>query len=427
MGRLGWRSDFERISRLNYLNFLAANWRFLGFGAALQLFASPGHTYYIAIAAREIRQDFGLNHGEFGLLFGLATVAAGAALMIVGRLIDRLDLRLYCALVCIWMAGAALLTSAATNVALLALGIFTLRLGGQGLMTGTAAVSMVRYFPERRGTAISIVSLGATLGLSLFPTIGVLLLTSVGWRLGFLSVGAAYAVFLVPLVLWLLKGHGERHRRYLDSHQAGGDGSGPRAPGNSLGEALGDIRFYLILPMLTAPSYILTGFVFMQVFIVDSKGWSIQIFAAGFVALAAASLLFSILLGPIVDRVGALRVMPFILVPLAVVLPVLALFDHPAIAWIFLFGMGATLGGNFTVFGAIWAEFWGTRHLGAIRSVGQALMVFATALAPWTFGLMIDDGVTVAGLAWINLGHALIASLLAFLPWLVPAPARETG
>ena len=54
-------------------------------------------------------------------------------------------------------------------------------------------------------------------------------------------------------------------------------------------------------------------------------------------------------------------------------------------------------------------------------------MVFATALAPWTFGLMIDDGVTVAGLAWINLGHALIASLLAFLPWLVPAPARETG
>ena len=119
--------------------------------------------------------------------------------------------------------------------------------------------------------------------------------------------------------------------------------------------------------------------------------------------------------------------MPFILAPLAVVLPLLALFDHPVIAWIFLIGMGATLGGNITVFGAIWAEFWGTKNLGSIRSVGQALAVFATALAPWTFGLMVDAGVSVAGLAWIKLGHALIASLLAFMPWLVPAPARETG
>lgn len=412
---------------MNYLNFVISNWRFLGFGAALQLFASPGHTYYISIAATEIRQEFGLNHAEFGLLFGLATVAAGLALMIVGRLIDRLDLRLYVALVCIWMAGAALLTSAAANVALLGLGIFTLRLGGQGLMTGTAAVSMARYFPERRGTAISIVSLGATVGLSTFPTIGVLLLTSIGWRLGYLSVGAIYAVALVPLVLWLLKGHGERHRRYLEYHQTGGAGGMRRTPGKSLTEALGDIRFYLILPMLTAPSYILTGFVFMQVFIADQKGWSIQMYAAGFVGLAAASLIFSMVLGPIVDRVGALRVMPFILLPLAVVLPLLALFDHPVIAWIFLFGIGATLGGNFTVFGAVWAELWGTRHLGAIRSVGQALMVFATALAPWTFGLMADSGIDVAGLAWINLAHVGIASALAFLPWLVKAPARETG
>ena len=412
---------------MNYLQFLVCNWRFLGFGAALQLFASPGHTYYISIPAAEFRQEFGLTHGEFGLLFGSATVAAGGALMFVGRLIDRLDLRLYCALVCIWMAGAALLTSAAANVALLALGIFTLRLGGQGLMTGAASVSMARYFPERRGTAVSIVSLGSTLGLSIFPTIGVLLLTTIGWRLGFMSVGAAYAVFLVPLVLWLLKGHTERHRLYLEHHRVGNGGTRHRLPGNSLGEVLRDIRFYMILPMLTAPSYILTGFVFMQVFIVEEKGWSIQVFAAGFVALAGASLMFAMLLGPPVDRFGALRVMPFILVPLALVLPLLALFDHPVIAWIYLFGMGATLGINFTVFGAIWAELWGTRHLGAIRSVGQALMVFATALAPWTFGLKADAGVTVAGLAWINLAHAGIASLLAFLPWMVRPSVRNKG
>ncbi|MDP6428579.1 MAG: MFS transporter [Rhodospirillales bacterium] len=411
---------------MKYLTFLFANWRFLCFGAALQLFASPGHTYYISILATELRREFDLSHADFGLLFALATLAGGASLIYLGRLIDRLDLRLFSALACIWMAGAALLTSAAANVLMLAFGIYALRLGGQGLMAHTAAISMARYYPERRGTAISISSLGSTAGLSLFPTIGVMLLATVGWRLGFMSVGLVYAAFVVPLVLWLLKGHGERHRRYLEFHTGGG------APPSgvvdvSLGDVLRDIRFYLILPMLTAPAYILTGFVFMQVFIVESKGWSLPAFAAGFVGFAGASLLFSLILGPLIDRVSALRVMPFILAPLAVVLPILALYDHPIVAWIFLIGMGACLGGVITVFGAIWAEIWGTGHLGAIRSVGQALSVFATALAPWVFGLMVDDGVGVAGLAWVSLAHVVIASLLAFLPWFARPGVRADG
>ena len=43
--------------------------------------------------------------------------------------------------------------------------------------------------------------------------------------------------------------------------------------------------------------------------------------------------------------------------------------------------------------GAMWAELYGTRHLGSIRSVSMAFMVFSTALGPGLTGTLIDWGI----------------------------------
>jgi len=40
----------------------------------------------------------------------------------------------------------------------------------------------------------------------------------------------------------------------------------------------------------------------------------------------------------------------------------------------------------------LWIELYGGVHLGAIRGVTTALMVFATALAPGIMGALIDAG-----------------------------------
>lgn len=45
-----------------------------------------------------------------------------------------------------------------------------------------------------------------------------------------------------------------------------------------------------------------------------------------------------------------------------------------------------------TVATPIWAEIYGTRHLGGIKAITAALMVFASAMSPVTLGLMIDGG-----------------------------------
>ena len=160
---------------MNYINFLSNNWRFLAFGIAANFFASSGQTYFISIFGNEFRQEFSLTNSELGLLYMLATIISALSLIWIGRLIDKIDLRLYTLFVTIAMIAAIFFTSSVTNMLSLGLAFYFLRLLGQGLLNHIAVTSMGRYYYERRGTAISISAFGDTIGVALYPFAGVIL------------------------------------------------------------------------------------------------------------------------------------------------------------------------------------------------------------------------------------------------------------
>lgn len=392
--------------------FIMANRRFLAFGFLLSLFSSFGQTYYIAMFGAEIRGVFDLSHGDFGEIYAYATLASGTTLIWLGRKIDHIDLRLYSAAVCIGLVAASLMMFQASSVVMLGLAIFALRLTGQGLMSHTAATSMARYFHERRGMAIGLASTGHAAGEAMFPIMAVTLIAAIGWRETWLAVAAGLALFTVPLVLWSLKGHGERHRRHLDHMAALHVGSTTVARQWTRRDMLGDLRFYLLLPAVLAPSFIMTGLFFHQVHLVSSKGWSLTWFAAGFVVYAGAAVAGSLGVGSIIDRSAATRLMRFHLFPLAVGLIVLAAFDAPVVMFVYLFLAGLSSGASFTVVGAVWAELYGVAHLGAIRALTSALMVFSTALAPVVMGRMIDAGISMEVIAALSAGYAVAGMAL---------------
>jgi hypothetical protein len=110
--------------------------------------------------------------------------------------------------------------------------------------------------------------------------------------------------------------------------------------------------------------------------------------------------------GSFIDRVSATRLMRFHQLPLAAGLLVLAAFDAQPVMFVYLFLAGISTGANFTVVGAVWAELYGVAHLGAIRALTSALMVFSTALAPVTMGRMIDAGVSMEAIAVLSAIYA---------------------
>jgi hypothetical protein len=170
-----------------------------------------------------------------------------------------------------------------------------------------------------------------------------------------------------------------------------------------------------MIPAILAPSFLMTGLIFHQVKIVEIKGWSMLIFTNGFIGLATASFLTSLLLGPLIDRWRAINFLPFILLPLSLGLLILNIFDADYIGFIYLICLGGSLGATFTVAEAIWPELYGTTHLGAIKSFTGALTVFSSALAPWVFGLLFDMGIGIHEISWLGISTIILTGILAKL------------
>ena len=264
----------------DYLHFVRRNARFLGFGFLLTFFSSFGQTTFIGLFGADLRAEFGLGHSTFGLLYAAATLASGLSLIWLGRWADRLDLRLYAALVCLAMAGSALGFAGAAGVAGLGLALFALRLSCQGLLVHTAITAMARYFLEGRGKAVSLASTGNTVGQGLFPPLAVAAAAACGWRPTWIAIALGGLLVLIPLALWLLRGQRERHERLTAALEAASSKPGSVAPVVwTRAAVLRDPTFYMAAPALLAAPFITTGFFFHVGALAEAKGWELGWFS----------------------------------------------------------------------------------------------------------------------------------------------------
>lgn len=415
---------------MSYLDFVLANRRLLGFGFALAAFSSVGQTFFIALFGESMRVTFRLSHGELGGVYSAATLASAACLAWLGRKLDEVDLRVWTAFLCAGLAAACVVTAWSPTVVVLGVGFFGLRLFGQGLLGHAATTTMGRYFDDARGRAVSLASLGHPAGEALLPLPAVALAGLVGWRHAWLIVGLVVLVVAAPAALALLRGHAARHRAWLERHAAGESGH-VATPGSVTGppprRLLGDPVFWLLLPASLASGYVLTGLFFHQSRLAEVKGWSLELIAASFSAWAAAGVVAALAAGPLVDRVGARRTLPFVLVPLALGLMALAESARPLVAPLYLGLAGVSQGLQFTTQGGLWAELYGVRRLGAVRAVISALAVFATALAPASMGALIDLGVRIDSIVSGCVGGIGIAIALAVAGLRLERRRRDGG
>jgi MFS family permease len=399
---------------LDYLRFVWTHRRFLAFGLLAVTLSGFGQTYYISLFGGQIRGELGLSHGDFGLLYSAATLVSGLTIGWAGRVLDRLDLRAFLAVVLGGVVAGSLLMAGAASVLAMGVAMFLLRFAGQGLMTHMAFTSMGRYFETGRGKAVSIAAMGMPLGEAVLPATAVALTGWVGWRGTWQASAAVAGLVALPLLLWLLRGHGERKRRFQATAGENGE-EGARDRQWTRGEVLRDPRFYLVLPAVLAAPFIVSALFFHQVHLAEAKGWALSWLATSFLAFAAMHVLGLLVFGPLVDRVGARRLLGAFLWPMAGGLLVLAGFDAAWAAPVYMLLMGVSMGATGTLLGALWPELYGVAHLGAIRAVVQAAMVLSTALSPGLVGLLIDAGMGMATISLLLVGYIAVATALALV------------
>lgn len=409
---------------MTYLAFIAKNARLILFGFALAFASSFGQTFFIALFGADLRAEFDLGHAGFGGLYSAATFASGLTLIWAGGLVDRYDLRAITVATAAGLVGGCLALAVAPSAALLVVAIFLLRFCGQGMLSHIAMTSMARYFDGgpggTRGKAISLAALGHPAGEALLPMIAVATAAALGWRATWLAAAGLVVVLLAPAIVVALRHHTARHAEHLARAAALPTSA---ARDWTRAEVLRDPRFYLKLPAVLAPAFIVTGVFFHQTHLAEARAWELATFAQGFAVFAVATVASAVLAGPLVDRFGAVRLLPFFLLPLAAGLVAFGASDDPAVAFVFMALGGMTQGLGGTTVQSMWAERYGVRHLGAIRALAQALAVLSTSGSPVLLGALIDAGASVPSLAFGLAAYTGVAIALV-IPATLMRPRR---
>lgn len=372
------------------VNFLRENARWIVGGFLLTFFSSFGQTFFISLSAGDIRAENGLSHGQFGGLYMIATLASALTLPQLGKVVDRVPIAMVAAFTIPALMAAAISMSFATNVVWLGFTIYALRLFGQGMMTHISMTAMGRWFSAQRGRAVSLATLGHNFGEAVFPSAFIFAAYALGWRGTWLAAAIVLALVAWPAIVLLMRV--ERTPRASD-----GPERRTAARNWTRGEVLRDPIFWLCLSGVLAPGFIGTTVFFHQVYLSELRGWAPEVFASSFIVMSSMTIVFALIAGQLIDRFSAVRVLPSFLLPLAASCLVLATTDSPWGAYVFMALMGISYGFSSTLFGALWPELYGAKHLGSIRAVIVAMMVLATAMGPGLTGWLIDRGVSYPG------------------------------
>ncbi|MEM7720798.1 MAG: MFS transporter [Pseudomonadota bacterium] len=372
------------------LDYITRNARWLATGLLLAFGSSFGQTWFISLFAGEIRAEYGLSDGDWGLIYTVATLSSAMLLLGRGSWADTVPLSRLAPIIGLCFAAAAALMALGWSVWTLGVAVFLLRFCGQGMFTHIKVTAMARWFVATRGRALALTNLGYPLGEVLMPLPVILLIGLIGWRTSWAVVAGVLLLVLMPLLIWLTAQ--DRTPRRAAAEGGGSPGLADRHW--SRPEVLRHWLFWALVPLLLTPGFIGTVIFFHQVHVAEVKGWTLAAMAPGYPAYAVATISSSFAAGWAVDRFGPPRLLPIIVLPMALGIFLLGPADTP-LGWIAALAiLGVTQGMAGTLWGTLLPYAYGTNHLGSVRALATALMVLSTAIGPGITGKCIDWGVS---------------------------------
>ena len=390
--------------------FKSLSLKVLLFGFIFTFFSSFGQSFFLGLFNSSIRDALSITHGQFGSIYASATLLSSLILVWIGKKIDDVNILKFASYVIIFLSASCFIFSKISSVIFLFIGIFLMRLAGQGLSSHTATTTISRFFEKNRGRALSTCWLGLSLAEFTLPVLIVFLLTFIEWRDIWLSI-SILVVIVLPIVSYFLVKDVK-----LETREKSNSIEDPKEIRQwKRIEVLKDYRFYIISMSMLAMPWIATGSFVYQSFITTSKEWGPYIIAQSFMAYSIFSVITLFISGFIIDKFSSRRLLIYMNIPLLFSTIVLFSFDAQ-ISSFFFFGLLGITNGLANVLGSsTWAEIYGVKYIGSIKALTTALMVFATAFGTALFGILIDFGFTIEQIAVVSGLYILTSLILLYL------------
>ena len=283
-----------------------------------------------------------------------------------------------------------------------------MRFSGQGMMSHTATTTISRYFTKSRGKALSTSWFGLSTAEFILPVLIVYLLTITAWQNIWVSISILVLIFLPITSFTLVK------NLNFDSREETKKEDNKNIKQWKRIDVLKDYRFYVVCLNMLAMPWIATGVFVYQSFITESKDWGTFVIAQSFMVYSILSVITLLVSGFLIDKFTSRKLLIFMNIPLLFSTLVLIFFHNPLTSFIFLGLIGISNGLANVLGSSTWAEIYGVKHIGSIKALTTALMVFSTAFGTALFGLLIDKGYSIEQIAFVSSTYIFLSILLLF-------------
>ena len=380
------------------------------FGFIFTFFSSFGQSFFLGLFNSSIRDTLSITQGQFGSIYATATLLSSFLLIWVGKKIDDINIFKFAFFVTLLLSFSCFFFSKISSVAFLFVAIFLMRFSGQGMMSHTATTTISRYFTKSRGKALSTGWFGLSTAEFILPVLIVYLLTITSWQNIWISVSIIVLIFLPISSFILIKNLNFDSREEVKEteHKEKDIFQWKRI------EVLKDYRFYIICLNMLAMPWIATGVFVYQSFITESKDWGTFVIAQSFMVYSILSVVTLLISGFLIDKFTSRKLLIFMNIPLLLSTLVLIFFDSSMTSFIFLGLIGISNGLANVLGSSTWAEIYGVKHIGSIKALSTALMVFSTAFGTALFGLLIDQGYSIEQIAFVSFVYIFISIILLF-------------
>jgi MFS family permease len=338
-----------------------------------------------------VLKHFGWTRAKFSVALSIGWVTGGAAGPLIGWLADRVNPKRMI------IVGAAItgllwvvLSRATTFTEFLVInGLFGICVGAS--TTIPCSLIIASWFERQRGLAIGIAFAAAPVGGAVMTPLANYVITSAGWRAGYLMLGLPILFIVVPLVMFFIRpanaGDHASAAAGVDGHPS--EQPVVQVPGFELSQAARTRSFWLICAVQLligstlgmGPHYVayLTG-----------DGYSAA-FAATMVSLyLLVTTLGALLGGPFADRAGARTAMIGTCILGAVGAVGLMGASHLLGLAVNILAGGFTLGALGVQMPLVIIESLGVKRLGSLLGVTGVFYTAGAAVSPIVTGRIFD-------------------------------------
>ena len=381
------------------------------FGFIFTFFSSFGQSFFLGIFNTSIRETLSITHGQFGSIYASATLCSSLLLIWVGKKIDDINIFRFAIYVTLLLSFSCFFFSKISSIVFLFIAIFLMRFSGQGMMSHTATTTVSRYFTKSRGRALSICWFGLSSAEFILPVLMVFLLSLTTWQNIWTVIAILILIFLPITSFFLVR------TVKLDTRESteGEEFKEENIKQWKRIEVIKDYKFYIVSMNMLAMPWIATGVFVYQSFITESKNWGPFVIAQSFMSYSVFSVITLLISGFLIDKFTSRKLLIFMNIPLFLSTFVIIYFDAQFTAFIFLGLIGISNGLANVLGSSTWAEVYGVKHIGSIKALTTALMVFSTAFGTALFGILIDIGFSIEKIAIISALYILISFILLFL------------